>query len=320
MGNLISSTEASTALKTAYDAGKVVNDTALNLANGDTVVKQKLTVTGTSTFNDDITLATGKKINGIDVGTLNTNITTLQTNVSGMNAAVSGDFTGKSISGVSDMTASGAGTFGSVKTSNIDINGNITSTSGKSYITSDAAAGLKFTNGLPSTDAKHAFQTMDAATGNVTIFSKGRVTVGGEGVGRVTINGSNGEVSLRGVTLGVDGSIKNFLGGTILTPSLLQFGKTTVDSSSISAANITSVNNVFAKNLITSGGITNTGPITNTGDVVNSGALKLGTNKWLINEVVDTTKGTRLCFGSEDSTGRQVYWTCMNNQGNLEKF
>lgn len=317
MGNLISSVDATSELKTVYDASKVVNDTALNLANGDTVVKQKLTVTGTSTFNDDITLATGKKINGIDVGSLNTNVTTLQTNVSGMNAAVSGDFTGKSITGVADMTASGAGTFGSVKTSNIDINGNITSTSGKSFITGDGA-GLKLTNGLPSTDRKYIYQTLDA-NGNIEIVTKGKVTVG-DGVGTVTINGSSGDISLRGVTLTPDGNIKNSFGIPILSGSKLQFGKTIVSDVSVTAPYIFSTNSVNARTVTTSEGITNTGPIKNTGDVVNSGALKLGTNKWLINEVVDANKGTRLCFGSEDGNGRQVYWTCMNNQGNLEKF
>lgn len=318
MGNLISLGDASTELKTAYDAGKIVNDTALDLTSGDTLVKQKLTVTGTSSFNDDITLAAGKKINGIDVGSLNTNITTLQSNVTDMNAAVSGDFTGKSITGVTDVTASGAGTFGSVKTSNIDINGNITSTSGKSFITGDTATGLKLTNGLPSTDRRYIYQTLDA-NGNIDIFTKGKVTIG-EGLGSVTINGGSSDISLRNLSLATDGVIKTSLGIPILTGSKLQYGKTTVSDSSVVAPYLISANSVNAKTLSTSEGITNTGAIKNTGDVVNSGALKLGTNKWLINEVVDANKGTRLCFGSEDGNGRQVYWTCMNNAGNLERF
>jgi hypothetical protein len=318
MGNLISSVDNTSALQTAYDAGKVVNDRALDLTNGDTMVKQKLTVTGTSSFNDDITLAAGKKINGIDVGSLNTNITTLQSNVSNMNAAVSGDFTGKSITGVTDVTASGTGTFSSVKTSNIDINGNITSTSGTSFITGDTSKGLKLTNGLPSTDRRHIYQTLDA-NGNIDIFTKGKVTVG-EGMGAVTINGSTSDISLRNLTLASDGVIKTFSGTPILTGSKLQFNKTIISEASVIGPYIISQNSVNAKTLSTSEGITNTGTIKNTGDVVNSGALKLGTNKWLINEVVDTNKGTRLCFGSEDGNGRQVYWTCMNNQGNLERF
>ena len=79
-----------------------------------------------------------KKLNGIDVASLNTNLGALETSVKGMNSAVSGDFAGKAISGATAVTASGAGTFGSVtstglgtygslKTSDIDINGNITS-------------------------------------------------------------------------------------------------------------------------------------------------------------------------------------------------
>ena len=317
MGNLVSSIETASTLKTTFDNEKKTQETALNLANGDTAVKQKLTVAGTSTFNDDITLATGKKLNGIDVAKLSTNIGTLETSVKGMNTAISGDFTGKSITGATAVTASGSGTFGSVtstgagafgsvKTSNIDINGNITSTAGKSFITTADATGIKFTNGLPVTDAKYAYQTIDTETGDITIApgTGKRITLGG-GANKVSIN--DGTIVANAINPGA-GLYTGWL-NYYITPSQVKYGTTTTltkDSLTVPA--------VTASGVITSGSHVNNGALTNTG------ALKIGTSKWLINEVVDTAKGTRLCFGSEDSAGKATYWTCMNNQGNLEKF
>jgi hypothetical protein len=316
MGNIISSVNDAATLKTTYDTDKVARDVASTLApNGDTTINKALTVTGKSTFNDDITLATGKKLNGIDVANLSTNLGALETSVKGMNSAVSGDFTGKAISGATTVTASGAGTFGSVtstglgtygslKTSDIDINGNITSSTGKSYITTADATGIRFSNGLPVTDAKYAYQTIDSATGDINIMPGGtgkRVTIGKVNMvdGLITANAINPGNGLR------DGWATFYV-----TPSQVKYGSTVLNSSSLTVPAVT------ASGLITSGSHVNNGALTNTG------ALKLGTNKWLINEVVstDAAKGTRLCFGAEDSTGKATYWTCMNKDGNLERF
>ena len=318
MGNIVSSIETASTLKSTFDSEKKTQDTALNLANGDTAVKQKLTVAGTSTFNDDITLAAGKKLNGIDVATLSTNIGTLETSVKGMNTAISGDFTGKSITGATAVTASGAGTFGSVtstgagtfgsvKTSNIDINGNITSSTGKSFITTADATGIKFTNGLPTTDAKHAYQTIDTETGDITIApgTGKKVSVGG-GSNKVTM--FDGVITASSINPG-SGLYTGWY-SYYITPSQVKYGTTTLNKDSLT------VPAVIASGAVTAGSVTNSGALTNTG------ALKIGTSKWLINEVVssDATKGTRLCFGAEDSTGKATYWTCMNKDGNLEKF
>lgn len=319
MGNLVSSIENATTLKTNFDNEKKSQDAALSLANGDLAVKQKLTVAGTSTFNDDITLATGKKLNGIDVATLSTNIGTLETSIKGMNNAVSGDFTGKAISGASAVTASGAGTFGSVtttgagsfgsvKTSDVDINGNITSSAGKSFITTADATGIRFTNGLPVTDAKYAYQTIDTATGDITIApgTGKKVSVGG-GSNKVTM--FDGVITASSVNPG-SGLYTGWY-SYYITPNQVKYGTTTTlnkDSLTVPA--------VIASGAVTAGSVTNSGALTNTG------ALKIGGNKWLINEVVssDATKGTRLCFGAEDSAGKATYWTCMNKDGNLERF
>jgi hypothetical protein len=322
MGNIITSVNDAATLKATYDTDKAARDTASTLSpNGDTTINKALTVTGKSTFNDDITLATGKKLNGIDVAGLSTNLSTLEKSVSGMNSAVSGDFAGKAITGATNVTASGAGTFGSVtstglgtygslKTSDIDINGNITSSTGKSFITTADATGIRFSNGLPVTDAKYAYQTIDTATGEINIMPGAgkKVTIGTGGSGkRVTITDGN----MTANQLYVDTGLKDYFGTTYLTASELKFGNTMT----------------LTKNLLTVPAVTTTGAVTsgshvNNGALTNTGALKLGTNKWLINEVVstDATKGTRLCFGSEDSTGKATYWTCMNKDGNLEKF
>jgi len=320
MGNIISSVNDAATLKTTYDSDKVARDVATTLApNGDTTINKALTVTGKSTFNDDITLATGKKLNGIDVANLNTNLGALETSVKGMNSAVSGDFAGKEITGATAVTASGAGTFGSVtstglgtygslKTSDIDINGNITSSTGKSFITTADATGIRFSNGLPVTDAKYAYQSIDTATGDISIIP---------GTGRrVSIGGGNNKVSMldgniSGNQLYVNVGLKDVFGQTYLSASQVKYGSTmTLNKDSLTVPAVT------ASGAVTAGSVTNNGALTNTG------ALKLGSNKWLINEVVstDAAKGTRLCFGAEDSAGKATYWTCMNKDGNLERF
>jgi len=322
MGNIISSVNDAANLKTTYDTDKVARDVATTLApNGDTTINKALTVTGKSTFNDDITLATGKKLNGIDVANLSTNLSTLEKSVSGMNSAVSGDFAGKAISGATAVTASGAGTFGSVtstglgtygslKTSDIDINGNITSSTGKSFITTANDTGIKFSNGLPVTDAKYAYQTIDTATGEINIMpgTGKKVTIGAGGFGKQAMI-TDGNIS--GNSLALWGGVKDILGTTYLTSGSLKYGSTmTLNKDSLTVPAVTTTG------AVTSGSLVNNGALTNTG------ALKLGTNKWLINEVVstDAAKGTRLCFGAEDSAGKATYWTCMNKDGNLERF
>ena len=333
MGNILSAGDQVTTLKSTYDTEKVTHDKSLDLSNGDTVVKQKLTVTGTSAFNDDITLATGKKINGIDVATLNANLGTLQTSVSGMGTAVSGDFTGKAITGTSSVTSAGIGnfaggvtsagpgTFNSLTTTNIDINGNITSSAGKKYITSDTASGLKFTNGLASTDANYNYQSFDAASGDINIYCNKNVTIGNNnGTPMSKVNMVNGNVTCNSLKVNLYG-IKDITGKTFLSPSTLDFGGTTIlNATSLAVPTITTTGLVTSKGLTNTGAITNTGDLSNTGALNNTGALKIGTSKWLINEVVDATKGTRLCFGAENASGVATYWTCMNNVGNLERF
>lgn len=134
-------------------------NTSLDLANGDTKVKKNLevvgvsTFTGKSTFNGDLSVTNGK-FNNIDVPTLSTDVGTLKTNVATLQTSVTnvsaGSFTGKAISGATDVTATGTGQFNALKTNDIDINGEILSTTGKKYVTTSATTGLSFTNGVAS--------------------------------------------------------------------------------------------------------------------------------------------------------------------------
>ena len=344
MGNMISSADNSATLKTTYDSDKVARDTAINLANGDLAVKQKLTVTGLSTFNDDITLATGKKVNGVDVAALNTNFGTLQTTVNGAVAgAVSGDFATKDINARS-LTTSGAGNFGSLRTSNIDINGNITSTTGKSYITADTTTGVKVTNGLPSTDPLYAYQTI-SNTGdiNIRVANGKQISFGSINIVNNSLNGigvlnttgaitSGGYLTGNGLNLNSDFSAGNlslpalyFDTNKVLSSSEIKFGANTIlNTTSLTVPTVTTTGRITSGGGITNTGtLSNTGTLTNTGAIVNTGALKLGTNKWMINEVIDATKSSgapRLCFGSENATGATTYFACINNSGNLERF
>lgn len=317
MGNILGSVDTTTALKTSVDLVNASQNKALSLDNGDTAVKQKLTVSGVSTFNDNVVIAPGKTINSVDIGVINSDVTKLKTDVSGIS---SGDFTGKAVSGVTAITSTGLGTFSSVKTSDIDINGNITSSTGKKYIVGDST-GTVLTNGLLPSDPKYAFQKFETSTGDIqlkTVTNGGKIklnniTINNDTMSNVTflttsnkITGgsiqSNGDIDIVGASNSV-----SFGGVKVLNATNLKYGTTTeLNASSLIVPNVTSTS------------INNTGDVSNTGSFNNRGAIKIGTNKWLINEVDDAVKGKRLCFGMEDTSGRATYWTCMNNRGNLE--
>ena len=135
---------------------------ALDLSNGDTKIKQKLSVLGTSTFTGDSTFGgnlsiTNGKINNVSVPTLDSDVTTLKSDVSGLKSTVAsvsaGSFTNQAIT-TTDVNASGNGTFNALKTTNIDINGDIISSTGAKYIIGNSTNGLSLTNGQTTTKAQ----------------------------------------------------------------------------------------------------------------------------------------------------------------------
>jgi hypothetical protein len=412
----------------------------MDLAGGDTKIKQKLSVVGTSTFTGDSTFngnlsVTNGKFNNVDVPSLNTDVTKLKTDVTTINTTLTnvsaGSFAGKAISGATDITATGTGTFNSVSTSNIDINGDILSTTGKKFILGNTANGLSFTNGV--TDATKASSLVMNATGDVLIsnpvgqstkingmtISKfpsawnratiltsisgvsaintgdltttGQITAnssiyakdalyvtnkltakdmvadnmitgkGGVSAAKLTVDGIStltGDVNAAGLvtasggvkasSLIVDGASTHTgvttatglitANGGITTSTLTATGDVTLKAAKASGVisadggltttTLTATGDAVMKGVKASGvvaadagltatTITTTGAATLAGDL-NAKNVVIGTKKWLIEEVADANKGTRLCFGQMDAQGGKKYWTCMNSTGNLE--
>jgi hypothetical protein len=379
---------------------------SLDLANGNTKVKKDLevvgisTFTGKSTFNGDLSVTNGK-FNNIDVPTLSTDVNTLKTNVSSLQTTVTnvstGSFTGKAISGATDVTASGTGQFNAVKTNNIDINGEFESTTGKKYITTSSTTGLFFTNGISDAAAKSSINLktdggieITPATGKSLLVGRtattGNLTVGNlfGGIADLVVTGKStlsnlsvgGTTTLTGATTASGGITSSTLtvngastltGATTATGAITANGGITSSALTVSGASthtgtttltgattatgaITANGGITSSTLTVSGASTHTGTTTLTGATTATGAITanggitsstlavsgastlsgdlnaknviIGTNKWLIEENVDANKGTRLCFGKVDpqATGGKKFYTCMNNDGNLETF
>lgn len=311
-----------------------LTNTSLDLANGDTKVKKNLevvgvsTFTGKSTFNGDLSVTNGK-FNNIDVPTLSTDVSTLKTNVTSLQTTVTnvstGSFTGKAISGATDVTATGTGQFNAVKTNNIDINGEIQSTTGKKYVTS-STTGLSFTNGIASGQPANATINLKSDGGIELTHGTGKsIDIG---------KNSDGSAALLECKTGILGSI-NANGFLTVSNTLRANDRLFVSGDSTLVGSVAANGGIVVpqgKTLTANGGITSstltvnnattlTGAVTAAGDL-NAKNVIIGTNKWLIEETVDANKGTRLCFGKVDTqaTGGKRFYTCMNNSGNLELF
>ena len=405
MGNIITNTSNIT--------------TSLDLADGNAKIKKDLAVVGKSTFTGDSTFngnlsVTNGKINDVNIPTLGTDVSTLKTDVSTLKTTMTdvsaGSFTGKAISGATDVTATGTGTFNSVKTNAIDINGDITSTTGGKYILGNGTTGLFLTNGQVTTKAellmnKDGSVDVKSASGKIikvndiefskvqipgtsnylnNLTANGLISVGGitntgtmTATGRITANGgvttsgltvssgsvlqANGginasSISVSGTTTstgaltangGITASTLSVTGATTATGALAANGGITASTLSVAGAStltgattatgaITANGGLTASTLTVSGDSTHTGATTATGLITANGGVKsttitttgdmnakniiIGTNKFLIEEVVDTAKGTRLCFGKTDGTAK-TFFTCMRaDNGNLELF
>lgn len=337
MGNIITNTSSLT--------------TSLDLADGNAKVKKDLSVVGKSTFTGDSTFngnfsVTNGKFNNVNVPTLDTDVAKLKTDMTTVNTTLTsvsaGSFTGKAISGATDVTATGTGTFNSVKTSNIDINGDITSTTGKSYIkgiTSGTSSSLSLTNGMPSGNAANAqvnlqsdgviqlthgtgksinlgstIKVVNNALQGVGVFeTTGMMTAGGKLTGN------------RGAT--ISGVIDNTGYDLNQTAPLAKFYDIETQNIITSTGQIKANGGITVptgKSVITDG-LTVNGTSSHTGvstfsEDLNAKNIVIGTNKWVIEEVSDANKGKRLCFGKANAQGVKTYWTCMNDTGNLELF
>jgi hypothetical protein len=324
-------------------------NTSLDLANGDTKVKKNLevvgvsTFTGKSTFNGDLSVTNGK-FNSIDVPTLSTDVGTLKTNVATLQTTVTnvsaGSFTGKAISGATDVTATGTGEFNALKTNNIDINGEILSTTGKKYVTT-SATGLSFTNGVASGQPANAQVNLQSdgtiqlthGTGkSINLGSSVKVvnnSLEGVGVfattGQMTAGGAliaNGNLSVNGTTtltgaLAANGGItvpsgKNLIlngslsGKTISGTSLSIDGASTLTGATTATGAITANGGLTSSTLTVSGASTHTGTTTLTGATTATGAITANggiTSSTLTVSGASTHTGTTTLTGATTATG-----------------
>ena len=313
MGNIITNTSSLT--------------TSLDLADGNAKVKKDLKGVGKSTFTGDSTFdglinVTNGKFNNVDIPLLDGAVTKLKTDLTSLNTTIdsvkAGSFEGKAISGATDVTASGTGTFKTIKTTDIDINGDILSSSGKKYIVSNETSGLSMTNGLSDSKANaNAFNLK--ADGNIQVTSAvGKSVMINDMIFSKTENPLSRGTYFNTLTGSGLINIENLNAKKVKTASL------TVDSESTFTGQIIANGGVKASaitstGLVTANGGISTSTLTATGDL-NTKNVVIGTNKWVIEEVADANKGTRLCFGKADAQGVKTYWTCMNNTGNLEMY
>jgi len=105
---------------------------ALDMTGGDINVKQKLTVSGETVFNKNITLNPNVLINNIDLATVNKDVTALKAS-----GGLVGNF------GTNDLSAGNITSSKLLKTSSINVDGDVTS----KYISGNATEGLKISNG-----------------------------------------------------------------------------------------------------------------------------------------------------------------------------
>jgi len=136
---------------------------ALDMTGGDINVKQKLNVTGEAVFNKNITLNPNVLINNIDFNKVNKDVTDLKAS-----GGLVGNF------GTTDVTAGNITASKVVKTSSINVDGDVTT----KYITGNATDGLKLSNG---------------GTSNVTFDSTGVINFNNNNkvnFGPVQINGA----------------------------------------------------------------------------------------------------------------------------------
>lgn len=323
---------------------------SLDLANGNTKIKKTLTVDGVSTFNDNITLLNGKKINSLsfdannniilDSGkkinslsfdannnivldtdkTINSvDISALKKSVDGMAGAASGTYGTTAVSAAS-FSSTGAGTFGSIKTSDIDINGDITSTTGKSFVIGSTTNGLTLSNGQPSTATGYGKMTIDATTGNFNMNKK--LTVG-TSTANVEINPTGnvvltGDLNVNKINAFTDisiGSAANPISGRLIRPTIMG-ARVLIDASNNMNPNTVTATGIINANAgltvptgqtLTASGNSNLSTLTATGKITANGGIDVGTTtapKDLVVSGNTTHTGTTTLTGATTATAR----------------
>ena len=212
MGNII--TQA-TDNDRAYDIDATGNLSLLNTLNAKTGVFDN-----TSWFKQNVIV--DGTVDGVD-------ISALKTTVDNMTGAGQGTFTGRTVSASSftgtsgnfdNLTVSATGTFGTIKTSLLDINGNITNTTGPKYITASTGAGIKLENG--STTSNGYVQVNSNGSISIIPYTGTSLVLGGNMTGAGSINMNTGAFNgLISTTSTTDYSFVNgplYVSGTYIGP------------------------------------------------------------------------------------------------------
>jgi len=323
MGNIIQQANDN---DRAYDIDANGNLSLLNTLNAKTGVFDN-----NSWFKQDIRV--DGTIDGVDVAAL-------KTSVDNMASAGQGTFTGKTLTALNFTGTSGnfdnltvsTGTFGAVKTTLLDINGNITNTSGPKYITASTGAGLKLENG--STTSNGYVQVNSDGSISIIPYTGKSLVLGGSMTGAGTINAGAGTFSSLTTSGGLTGAAGTFSGvltanGGLTTTSLTGTGGTfsgmltangglTLPSSSTLTfgGNMTGAGNINAgagtfSSLTTSGSLS-AGQGTFSGLLTATEGLKIGPSTSVNNWQIKENSGGDLCFFRSGNA-----FACINNLGNL---
>ena len=273
MGNIITQANDDARAYTVDDIGNLSLTNTLNAKTG--------VFDNTSWFKDNIIV--DGTVDGVD-------ILALKTTVDGMSGAGQGTFTGKSVAALNftgtsgnfnNLTVSDTGTFETIKTSVLDINGNITNTTGPKYITASNDVGLKLENG--STASNGYVQVNSDGSISIIPYTGKFLVLGGDMTGSGSINMDTGTFnSLTATTANMTNANVNgnlYVSGKYSDTGLNTPGQiTTTDSRNNLAIGTTADTGtlLLSRNTILSSGkiLTLDGSMTGTGSI-NAGSLTL---------------------------------------------
>ena len=250
MGNIITNTSDN---DRAYDIDATGNLSLLNTLNAKTGIFDN-----TSWFKQNVIV--DGTIDGVDIAAL-------KTSVDGMSSAGEGTFTGKTVSALNFTGTSGnfnslsvatTGTFGAIKTSLLDINGNITSSVGPKYITASTSSGLKLENG--STTSNGYVQVNSDGSISIIPYTGKSLVLGGNMTGSGSINAGAGTFS------------------SLTTSGALSAGAGTLTSLNLTSG-LTGTSGTFSNLLTANGGLSvpSTSTLTLGGSMTGAGAINAGT-------------------------------------------
>ena len=271
MGNIITQANDN---DRAYDIDATGNLSLLNTLSAKTGV-----FANNSWFKQDIRV--DGTIDGVDVAAL-------KTTVDGMAGAGQGTFTGKSVAALNftgtsgnfdNLTVSATGTFGAIKTSLLDINGNITSSVGPKYITASTASGLKLENG--STTSNGFVQVNSNGSISIIPYSGTSLILGGNMTGSGNINAGAGtfsSLSTSGTLSAGAGTLTSLNLTNALTGTAGTFSGLLTGNGGLTTTSLTGTDGTFSGMLTANGGliVPTTKTLTFGGNMTGTGTINAG--------------------------------------------